>query len=751
MKRLFVLLFMGLIVHNAVGARTVQNEQLRDQLLGNILKSRLEMMHFTHKKVDDDLSEKAFKLYLDKVDHGKQYLLEGDVKSLKQYEKSLDDAILSGDFKVVRDTSKIYKMRIKEVERMVADILKTPFDFTKKEYLESDPEKRKYCKNKEELKELWRKTLKYNILIRFTTMMEEQKEAKANKDANQNKNKKKNEKSAKGKVNDAEKEMQKLLVMTSKDMEKDSREKVAKNYKRIFSRMQETDHDEELDNFFNSVSMVFDPHTNYLPPQKKEDFDIEMSGTLEGIGALLKEDGDYIKVVKVIPGSASWKQKELEAEDTILKVAQGEEDPVDIVNMRINDAVKLIRGEKGTEVRLTVKKPNGIIKVVPITRDIVEIEEAYAKGAILEFKGQEGLKYGYIYLPKFYRDFEAQAEGREGRNCTDDVRIELEKFTKAGVNGVILDLRNNGGGALEDARLMSGLFVKNGPVVQVKQSDGRRDILEDTDKSISYNGHMVVLLNRFSASASEILAGALQDYERALVMGGDHSHGKGTVQVFLNLDRGLTSIAEKFMPLGALKITIQKFYRVTGGSTQYKGVIPDIILPDPYEYLETGEKYLDYSLGWDEVKPLEFEKWNKSKLFRPEVITGSKKRVEKSGKFQKMSKSIELLTKRRDQTVLALNMEESNLEQKKIKEEMEKFKVDEVSPLISVSVFENKKATWLKRDPPVKKDTSAEKKSLDDGDDEEKAEDWVDNLYTDPYIEESLFVLKDLATMNKKY
>jgi carboxyl-terminal processing protease len=755
---------------------TPQESSLRDQLLGNILKSRLELMHFSHKKIDDDLSQKAFKLFIERIDHEKMFLLETDVKNLKKYEKEMDDQLVSGNFQLMRESSELFKERVKLIDGWIGDILAKPFDLTLKETLESDVDKRLYPKDLSELKEIWRKKLKYTVMLRVSMLMEEQKLQKEliEKEKAEKKNKKgpKNKlmsavkpQTAKEKkeLKDLEKakiEAQKVLKMTLKDMEKESREKVLESYQRLIRRLKDQDHDEQLDQFFNAISMVYDPHTSYLPPQKKEDFDIEMSGTLEGIGAILREDGEYIKVVKIIPGSASWKQKELEAEDTILKVAQDEKSPVDIVRMRINDAVKLIRGKRGTTVKLTVKKPSGIIKVIPIKRDIVAIEESYAKGALLQLDTKEfsGIKFGYIHVPKFYRDFEAINEGRSGRNCTTDVQNELDKFVRSGVKGVVLDLRENGGGALEDAKLMSGLFLKNGPIVQVKQSDGHQDILEDTDKNISFNGHLVVLLNNFSASASEILAAALQDYGRAIIVGGEQTHGKGTVQVFLNLDKGLSHIADKFVPLGAMKVTIQKFYRVTGGSTQYRGVVPDIILPDPYEYLETGEKHLDFSLPWDEVGPLKFTKWTETKVPVAQVRTKSLKRIEKNPHFQNINLKINLMKERKDKTILNLNLEESRQEQNRLKEELDKLEQEKLIENLSVSLYVSKKKNWEKKAPPIIIDSKDPGKKLKDYknadsqssslEEEREEDDWAKNLYKDPYIEESLYILKDLIDAN---
>ncbi|MBF0367383.1 MAG: carboxy terminal-processing peptidase, partial [Oligoflexia bacterium] len=729
---------------------TTASDRLRDQLLGNLVKHRLELMHFTQKQINDDLSEKAFDLFLERIDPGKQFLLQEDITALSKYKKLIDDEMSSGNFELVAASSVILKRRIDEVSTIVETLLKTPFDFNKKEFLESDAKKRKFAANKSELTDLWRKILKYNVLNSYLTTIEEEKEkeesltaAAATATATA---------TGGGKTPPAPKATPDKKLSQA-EMEKKATEETLKNYRRLFSRMKQQDHNDELDLFFNAVAMVFDPHTNYMPPQKKEDFDIEMKGSLEGIGALLKEDGPYIKVVKIIPGSASAKAKLLGPEDTILKVGQGEDGEfVDVVNMRITDAVKLIRGTKGSKVRLTVKKPTGEVKIFSIVRDVVQIEESYAKGSLVEFQGSEK-KFGYIYLPKFYRDFEAQAEGQIPRNCTDDVKAILEKFTKAKVSGVILDLRNNGGGALEDAKLLSGLFISKGPIVQVRQSNAGKDVLYDSDDGISYSGPLVVLINRFSASASEIVAGALQDYGRAVVIGGDHSHGKGTVQLFLNLDQGMDRIAKSLLPLGALKVTIQKFYRVNGSSTQYKGVIPDIILPDPLEGLDTSEKSLDYSLKWDEVRPLSFDKW-KGDLKISKLVDQSKKRVQKSDKFQKLQKTISLLKKRREATLVSLNINDMRAEQEVFRAENKQYRVDQVNN--KILVFKEQGGKFTKLDLPLINEESENQKKkgkngktpslVFDGDDtgEDSENDWFDGLRKNPYVDEAMSVLMDM-------
>ena len=456
-------------------------------------------------------------------------------------------------------------------------------------------------------------------------------------------------------------------------------------------------------------------------PEEKEDFDIDMSGKLEGIGAILREDNAYIKVEKIVPGSASWKTKEVEAEDVILKVGQGKEEPIDVVDMSLRDAVKLIRGKKGTEVRLTLKKPNGLIKVVPIIRDVVEIDESYVKGTILELAPNK-TKIGYINVPKFYRDF----NDRAGRNVTDDTRKEIVRMNKEGVSGIIVDLRNNGGGALEDARMISGLFIEKGPIVQVKAHTGAVDILTDTDSTIDFQKPTIVLINRFSASASEIVAAALQDYGRAVIVGGEFSHGKGTVQAVVDLDGYVSPMAKSYSPLGALKITIQKFYRVNGSSTQYKGVTPDIILPDQFSHLESGEKFLDYSIPWGEVKAVKYDKW-KNKFDLKALRANSLLRVKKDPKFGHLNDTMKWYKDQKAKTKRSLALVDFEKERKEIREKTDIFKKELENQSLAV----------------------VDMSGLKDKAHQEKFEDFAKSLRKDAVIEESVHIMHDMLKMEK--
>ena len=517
-------------------------------------------------------------------------------------------------------------------------------------------------------------------------------------------------------------------------MRKKAHEVISKKYSVHFSKVLKERRSEQLEKFFNAVAEIYDPHTNYLPPRRKEDFDIDMTGSLEGIGAILQEDGPYIKVAKIVPGGAAWRQKELQVNDKILKVSEKGKDVVDLVGFRVEDAVRHIRGKKGTEVTLTVRRVDGSVKKIPIVRDVIQVAASFAKSSVIEHKKLKP-KIGYILLPKFYRDF-----GNNEKNCTEDVLAEIKRLKKSGVDGIIFDLRNNGGGALEDARKMSGLFIKKGPIVQIKGHANQVHVMTDDDRRIFYDGPLLVLINRFSASASEIFAGAMQDYKRGVIVGGEYTHGKGTVQTIIELDRGpLKKIFDE--DLGFVKITIQKFYRITGGSTQYKGIKPDIILPDPLGYLENREQDLDHSLPWGKINSLKYNEWNPrynvSKLKKK-----SSARVAKNKEFQKIVERVKYLVGRSKDTKISLNKNEVIASDKKTKETMEKYKIDKENKDILVSNYESSLRSYEKVLP------SEAKKWKEDF--KERKKEWVESLRKDPFLEESLYIMNDMIAGNRK-
>ncbi len=634
-RRLFVfsLLFsLFFALQPAAGFQDLgDHEHNRARLLGYILGHDLETLHFSHKKIDEGLSRAAFGLYLKLLDGQKRFLLTEDVEKLKVRSDMIGYELSSGKIETPGEATGLLTARVNQVRQVVREILSSDFDFSKEESMETDIEKLNYCATLEELRERWRKILKLQVLSRYLTLEEE----------------------ASASTSSAP---EKTKQASSEDAQEIARKKIAKSYEEVFSRMLQEKERERLDRYFDAIAKAFDPHTNYMPPENKEDFDISMRGSLEGIGATLQEEDGYIKVVSVVPGGPAFRQGRLHAGDFILKVGEGNNEPVDITAMSVKDAVRLIRGKKGTEVKLTVKKPAEQI-IIPIVRDVVQMEETFAKGTTLKDE-KSGKTFGYIKIPSFYRDFEKTRFGGKGRNCTDDVKAELKKIVSQHVAGLVLDLRNNGGGALTDAVKIAGLFIGNGPVVQVKDSSGKIEILSDDDPEMNYAGPLVVLVNKFSASASEILAGALQDYGRAVIVGGAHTHGKGTVQSIIDLNKDIPfENMDKYKTLGALRITVQKFYRISGESTQYKGVVPDIVLPDKFESIKSGEQFLDFPLPWDTVFPAKFSKWANFKIDVPDLRAKSARRIMSDKNFDAIINESKRIADQQKKTIQSLKID----------------------------------------------------------------------------------------------
>ncbi|MEE4254140.1 MAG: carboxy terminal-processing peptidase [Desulfuromusa sp.] len=644
-NRFIFILLLTLLPISSWGKEVDTFDTNRARLLGHMLQQQLSGKHYSQKPTDDELSKAAFDLYLKQLDFQKRFLWQEDADILGKFRNEIDDSIRRGRLDLPLAGREILNHRITQVQGIVTTLLEEEIDPTIKETIETDPEKLNYVTNLQEQHERWRKIIKAQILSSYISLREDDIGVDDN-----------------GALLPVDADTEAELLIQARD-------KVAKTTNSRLKRMLEETPQDHYDLYLNVISHAFDPHTSYLPPTSKEDFDIQMSGSLEGIGATLREEDGYIKVVRVIPGSAASRQGQLEADDIILKVAEAAGDAVDITDTRIRDAVALIRGKKGTEVRLTVKKPDGRQQVIPILRDVVEIKETFVKGTTVTDE-KSGQTFGYIKIPSFYRDY----SGKTDRNCTDDLREELKRQSQENISGLILDLRNNGGGSLSDAVSVTGLFIKTGPVVQIRNGSGKIRVMEDDDPAVEYSGPMIVLVNRFSASASEILAGALQDYGRALIVGDEHTHGKGTVQALLDLDRFVNLRGmEKYMPLGAVKVTIQKFYRISGESTQEKGVTPDVVLPSRLDGLESGEKYLDNALPWDHIASAEYQHWQSSPKNIPELQKRSKFRVEKNEKFQEIIADAESAQKRRQQTQQSLLLTDMLTERDQLRGEMERM------------------------------------------------------------------------------
>lgn len=664
-----------------------------------IIRQLITSYHFSHKEVNDTLSQAAFTLYLKRLDGQKRFLLAKDVEKLKPFATLIDDEINSGTLDLPLLAAEIMTERARKVKEITGDILSSDLDFTIEEHVETDNEKLDFCATDAELKERWRKALKYQILHQYLTLIEDESQA------------------AKEKKTDKPHQASSPEALLEK-----ARDKVRKNIDSLISAVIDEKESEHYDRFFNAFANAFDPHTDFLPPMGKEDFDISMKGSLEGIGASLREEDGAIKVVEVITGGPAYRQGQLQPEDIILKVAEKDGDHVDITHMKLRDAIRLIRGKKGTEVTLTVRKPDSTRVAIAIVRDIVQLEDTFVKSSVLKDE-KSGAAFGYLKIPSFYRDFEKTRSREKGRNVTDDVRSELKKMETENISGLIIDLRHNSGGALTDAVQVTGLFLKTGPVVQVKEGEGNVRVLSDTDPDVRYTGPLVVLVSTFSASASEIFAAALQDYGRAVIVGSLHTHGKGTVQSMIDLNRSLHFMSiDKYKPLGALKVTTQKFYRVTGDSNQYKGVIPDIVLPDRFASLKSGEKYLEYALPPDTIQPAPFEVWSSQpRIDLARLKKNSAGRISANVEFAEIMKDSRRIEELQKNTLKSLDIEKARRERDD--ERMQREGKTE-------SLHRNR-----------------EKKSADRSlNEKERIEQWIKELQQDAYIREALSVLADIIT-----
>ncbi|MFO7577670.1 MAG: carboxy terminal-processing peptidase [Pelovirga sp.] len=690
-RRGLVLALLCLVTLSSASLAAEAIDTNRARLLGHILHQQLDSQHYNQKISDIQLSHTAFDLYMKQLDPQKRFLLEEDVEQLREFRSQIDSAIRRGRIDLPITGRALLHERIRQVQTMTAELLQEPIDPEVAEVLESDPDKYNFAVSLGELREQWRKNLKFQILSRYISLRENDIGL------------------------DSSGELLDVDEQTHQELLEQARDSIRKSHDNFLNRMLGETEQDHYDRYLDAVARAYDPHTNYLPPTSKEDFDIQMSGSLEGIGATLREDDGFIRVVRIIPGSAAARQGQLDADDIILKVAEGTAEPIEVTNARLRDAVALIRGKKGTEVRLTVRKPDGQRLVVPIIRDVVEIEESFVRGTTFDDENS-GLRFGYIKIPSFYRDHSGKTE----RNSTDDTREELLRLQREGIAGLILDLRNNGGGSLADAVSVTGLFINAGPVVQVRDSSGSIRSMRDDDRAVAYDGPLIVLVNRFSASASEILAGALQDYRRALIVGDEHTHGKGTVQALLDLDRfvRLRGMAQ-YLPLGAAKVTIQKFYRISGESTQELGIIPDIILPSRLDGLESGEKYMDNALAWDQIDPVSYTPW-------PEAVTSvetlrqhSDRRVRENDEFRQIRTSAERAQQRRQQTGQSLLLSDLLRERQEMKEEQN------LTPhALMGNAAENNGEEEKDRDLSLK-----------------------ESLATDPYVQEGVFILNDLLAI----
>ncbi|MCH3880913.1 MULTISPECIES: carboxy terminal-processing peptidase [Tenacibaculum] len=668
----------------------------KDKVIIYVLKNILTRGHYVQKELNDDFSVHVYNSFIDGLDPSKRYFTQDDLKEFSQFKYEIDNQLLDNKidfYKLVYDR---FLEKMKSAKTYYGVLLTQPFDYSKKESIDIDYDKIPFAKNENELVDYWRKQLKLQVLGNIENL-ENLQEENIKKDP-------------------------KTVQKSFEDFEHEARTKVLKNMDDLYLRIEELEHSDWYSTFLNSVVSGFGPHTTYMSPRSKSRFDQDMSGKLEGIGARLQKKGIYTHIFELVSGGPAWKQGELEAGDIILKVAQGDEEPLDIVGMRLDDAIKFIKGPKGTEVRLTVKKKiDGSTKIISITRDVVELEETFVKSSIVE---KNGKKYGIINLPKFYIDF----SDTNGRDSAKDMEQEIARLQSEGVEGLIVDLRNNGGGSLKTAIEIGGLFIDEGPIVQVKYRDEAPIIKKDTDPKIQWNGPLVVMVNEFSASASEIFAAAMQDYKRGVILGGKQTYGKGTVQNILPINRFAQNYPDD---LGAIKMTIQKFYRINGGSTQIEGVYSDIAMPDRYSYMEVGERDLEGALPWDKVPQAKYTQTNSYENFN-DVLYNSKNRINSDSKFKMINEYAKWLKANQDHTTYSLNYKDFLAESKKQDKSGDQFKdvfkfdsnLRFLSPKYEFDLF--------------KKDSVLEDKRMA----------WHKNLSKDIYVNEALNVLSELK-MNR--
>lgn len=707
MKRNYkVLLVVGILaagLWSFIPSKKITGDD-KDKMLIELLSFVLEKGHFSPIEINDEFSKKAYASYIESLDPTKRFFIQSDIAEFQKYELSIDDMIRSKDLSFFDLTYKRLMQRMKESKVIYSNILSKPLDLNDNETINVDYEKLPYAATMKDLDQRWKKQLELAVLSDITDK-EDIQNALSSGISDETKD-----------VKDA-KPAEKSEPKSFEELEKTARKTTESNLNNNFNFIAELTREDWFTVYINAIVTQYDPHTYYFSPEDKEKFDVSMSGKFEGIGARLQKKNEGIEVSELISGGPAWRGKLLEQGDIIIKVGQANEEAIDIAGMRLDDVIKKIKGPKGTLVKLTVKKVDGSVKVVPIVRDEVETEETFAKSTIVE---KDGKLFGVIYLPKFYQTF----ENRSNRDAFKDVAIEIERLKAINVQGIVMDLRDNGGGSLETVVKMTGLFIDKGPVVQVKQAGGKAQILPDSDPKVQWDGPLVVMINNYSASASEIFAAAIQDYNRGIIIGSKQSYGKGTVQNVFELNEFVRG--NEYGDLGALKTTTQKFYRVNGGSTQLEGVKSDIVMPDRFSFMQTGEKDEKSALPWDKIEPAIY---TPLQLSYEKVIANSKKRIANNDNFNLIAENAKWINDRKEDNTISLNYEAYKKELSEIESQTKKFK--------SIEKFKsNLKFTSL----PYELDLIAKDELL-----KEKRERWHAELVKDVYMSETLNVLTDLT------
>lgn len=720
MKGNFKFLLLALLIAFASCSftnKTFDNPD-KDKLLIQLITYVLEQGHFNPQDLDDEFSQSVYDHYLNQLDPYKRYFYASDIKEFSSYKDQLDDQIKAYDLSFFNLTHQRLLQRIKESQEIYNEILDKPFDFTKDETYSTNYEALSYVKNKREMKDRWRQQLKFSTIANYNDALAESQLSDSGEEVYDSvwPNEAIEVPDTKTTKVEKKRELDELFV---EEIEEEARMDTRESLDELYDFINDWQRKDWFAVYINAIVEEFDPHTFYFAPEDKDRFDLQMSGNFEGIGARLQKKRDAIMVNEIISGGPAWRANELEVGDQILRVKQEDEDePVSIVGMRLDDAIKLIKGPKGTDVTLTLKKVDGTIEDILITRDIVELEETYAKSSVVE---KDGKTFGVINLPKFYINF----EDYDKRNAASDIKQELIRLKEEGMQGLVLDLRNNGGGSLQTVVDIVGLFIDQGPVVQVKTTGEPKEVLADRDRTIIWDGPLVVLVNELSASASEILAAAMQDYKRAIVIGSKQTYGKGTVQNVLDLNRMVRNNSNGDM--GALKFTTQKFYRINGGSTQLEGVKSDVVVPDRYSYINIGEKDQDNPLPWDKIDAVDYEQWGNYFDYET-TISKSKARMAANEQLKLIDANAKWIKKMRDRESFSLNYEKYRKEMELSEEEAKRFeKLSEYKTDLSFSSL------------PYEMKLMEQDSVL-----AEKRRRWHKNLASDVYIEEALNVLNDL-------
>ncbi|HAP96278.1 MAG TPA: tail-specific protease [Chryseobacterium sp.] len=679
-----------------------QNDDEKMQTIMVSVKNTLSYLHYSPKPINDAYSQDVYDKYFESVDASKRYFLQSDMDEFKKHYTKLDDYLNQGNLVFYKLTIDRLYQRVDEIDKMTQDILSKPINLEENDELILEPKKRVNPIDSKQQREEWKKYIKYNILQEIETLTSKEEAQKKKKDSV---------------VNNKLPDTIKYAPTTAEQKRVKATAEVKDLITDSFRRFKKRKKMDWFSVYMNAYTEVFDPHTNYFSPKNKEEFDMQFVGKVIGIGALIQEKKGYLYLGELTIGAPAWKSKQLTAGDKILKVkSKPNEEPVNVVGMLSDEAVRLIRGEKGTPVTLTVEKKDKTIKEVTMIREEVAIEDTFARSIVVNSKN--GKKYGFIYLPSFNVDF----EDPKGRNASDDIKAELIKLKKENVEGIILDLRSNGGGSLTEVGDIMGLFMNAGPYVQVKDSRGKIQVLSNKSNEPIWTGPLVVMQNELSASASEILAGAFQDYGRAAVIGSPNSFGKGTVQTFVELNRFLNTNDD----FGALKLTIQKFYRVSGESTQRKGIEADIKMKDFFSYAEVGERFDQYALPWDKIEATSYKKMNGLNI--PQLKAEVEKQIAESPSYKLLQQSAEWKEALDKEETITLNQAKFNELMKTRKTQIDKFK--------GLDKFNNGLKFTLHTDEAerIKKDEAFAKKT----------ENWRKNLERDFYLEETVDVLSKI-------